>query len=320
MTKAIVADIGGTHARFAIAIIADGRPVRLEQIATKRVADHATIEAAWRSYIDTLALPVPRQGAIAMAGSVKGDVLRFTNNPWVIDRRTIADTLDLDRCVVCNDFDAVGHTVAQSGSDDLAHLCGPATWPESGVISIIGPGTGLGIASVLRLANGDYHVIPTEGGHLDFAPLDDFEDALLAHLRKIHDRVSIERIVSGPGLRPIYETLAAQQGKTSQPEDDPVLWQQALSGEDELAVQALKRFCLSLGAVAGDIAIAQGASAVVIAGGLGARLADYLPRSGFAKRFTAKGRYQQHMESLPVRLLVAEEPGLFGMAAMLARS
>ncbi|MEO1046458.1 MAG: glucokinase [Pseudomonadota bacterium] len=316
MTEIITADIGGTHARFALATVTPGQPVRLDHIAVRLVADHATLAESWRDYVVSLDRIPPRNGAIAMAGSVAGQVLEFTNNPWQIDRATIADTLDLDRCLICNDFDAVGHAVAQGAPQDFAPLCGPGTWPDNGVTSIIGPGTGLGIASVLRLENGAYHVIPTEGGHLDFAPLDAFEDRLLARLRDTYDnRVSIERVVSGPGLKPIYETLAEQAGAETPGLDDRSLWQSALGGEDPLASRALERLCRSLGAVTGDIAIAQGASAVVIAGGLGARLAGHLPQSGFADRFIAKGRYRQHMQGLPVRLLVHPQPGLSGAAA-----
>lgn len=335
MDKLIVADIGGTHARFAVAVMDAGRPVRLDHIITMPVADHATLEQAWRHYCHGLAPDaVPSNGAIAMAGSVagvaRGEILHFTNNPWSIDSAHIAATLGLDHCLICNDFDAVGHAVAQAGPDDLAPLCGPdhwpktqrpeTEWPDTGIISIIGPGTGLGIASVLRLAGGGYHVMPTEGGHLDFAPLDDFEDQLLVRLRKEYGRVSIERIVSGPGLLAIYALLAEQAGQPVQTHDDKALWQSALAGSDPLAVQALERFCCSLGAMAGDIAIAQGASAAVIAGGLGARLAQHLPQSGFAERFVAKGRYKEHMAGLPVRLLTSDQPGLIGAAAAFAQS
>lgn len=314
-SEIIAADIGGTHARFAVAICENDKVARLEDIAVMRVADYTALEQAWKSYTNTLKRRVPRRGAIAMAGCVTGEVLHFTNNPWVIDRAGIAGTLGLDHVLICNDFDAVGHAVAQSIADDLAPICGPERWPQTGVITIIGPGTGLGIASVLRLAGGSYHVIPTEGGHLDFAPLDKFEDMLLARLRTVYERVSVERVVSGPGLKPIYAALAAMQGHNITQMDDAALWQKALGRADAFAAKALERFCMSLGAVAGDIAIAQGASAVVIAGGLGARLAGHLPQSGFAKRFAAKGRYQRHMEALPVRALTREEPGLFGAAA-----
>jgi glucokinase len=170
---------------------------------------------------------------------------------------------------------------------------------------------------VLR-RDGRAFVTETEGGHLDFAPLDSIEDALLARLRARYRRVSVERIVAGPGLAAIIEALAAIEGRPVPAGDDKTLWAAALDGTDSLAAAALDRFCLSLGAVAGDIALAQGASAVVIAGGLGLRLADHLPRSGFAQRFTAKGRFEVMMAEIPVKLITHPQPGLFGAAAAFA--
>ena len=162
------------------------------------------------------------------------------------------------RYALVNDFEAVGHAVAQADDAHFAHLCGPdAALPEAGTISIIGPGTGLGVAHIWR-GGGGYHVQATEGGHIDFAPLDGIEDALLARLRKRYRRVSVERVVSGPGLVDIYEALAALEGRPVAQLDDKALWPLAMSGGDSLAAAALDRFCLTLGSVAGDIALAQG--------------------------------------------------------------
>ena len=158
-----------------------------------------------------------------------------------------------------------------------------------------------------------------EGGHIDYAPLDGIEDAILARLRKRFRRVSVERVVSGPGLANIYEGLAAIEGRSVHVGDDKALWTTALAGKDSLAVAALDRFCMTLGSVAGDIALAQGASAVVIAGGLGLRLIEVLPRSGFASRFTAKGRFERMMSSIPVKGITYPHPGLFGAAAAFAK-
>ena len=141
---------------------------------------------------------------------------------------------------------------------------------------------------------------------------------LLARLRRRYRRVSVERIVSGPGLANIYEALAAIEGRSVETMDDKALWAAALSGEDGLAAAALDRFCMVLGSVAGDIALAQGAKAVIIAGGLGQRLVDVLPRSGFASRFTAKGRFELMMAAIPVKVITHPQPGLFGAAAAFA--
>jgi glucokinase len=174
-------------------------------------------------------------------------------------------------------------------------------------------------ADAVHRVGGGYHVIPTEGGHIDFAPLDRIEDMILERLRASHTRVSAERVVSGPGIVPIYETLAAIEGRTVPARDDKAIWSLALDGGDSLAHAALDRFCLSLGAVAGDLALAQGAAAVVIAGGLGLRLKDRLVQSGFAQRFAAKGRFAAMMAAMPVKLITHPQPGLFGAAAAFAQ-
>jgi glucokinase len=162
-------------------------------------------------------------------------------------------------------------------------------------------------------------VLPTEGSHGDFSPVDSIEDAILKHFRHRFGRVSAERIISGPGLADIHAALAAMEDRATPPMDDKTLWALAMSGEDSLATAALDRFCLALGGFAGNMALAHGAGAVVIGGGLGARLADHLPKSGFAGRFAAKGRFESLMRSLPVKLIIHPQPGLYGAAAAFAR-
>lgn len=314
----VAVDIGGTHARFALAHVADGRVRDLAEPVTQKTADHGSFERAWQAFGEAFGRPLPHAAAIAIAGPVQGDVLKLTNNPWIIRPSRFAEQLGVERFVLVNDFGAIGHAVAHSGPEDYRHVCGPERdLPQQGVISILGPGTGLGVAFVLRRA-GHAEVVETEGGHVDFAPLDDLEDRVLAFLRARYRRVSIERIVSGPGLSSLYEALAAVEGQAVRSVDDATLWKSALEGSDRLASAALERFCMSLGSVAGDIALAQGASGVVIAGGVGQRLADYLPASGFATRFAAKGRFEARMADMPVKLIQLPEPGLLGAAAAYA--
>jgi glucokinase len=313
-------DVGGTHARFALAEVEQGKVTQLSEPITMRTAEHASFQTAWEAFEASCGQPVPRQVAIAVAGAITGDVIRFANNPWIIRPALVKEKLRVDAFTLVNDFEAVGHAVAQAPSEHFIHLCGPEKpLGAEGVISIVGPGTGLGVAHVLRV-NGGYHVQATEGGHIDFAPLDSIEDAILARLRKRHRRVSVERVVSGPGIIEIYETLAGIEGRAIKSLDDKTLWALGMSGEDSLAAAAVDRFCLSLGSVAGDIALAQGGFAgVVIAGGLGLRIKDALLRSGFAERFRRKGRYEELMAGLPVKLITHPQPGLYGAAAAFAR-
>jgi glucokinase len=319
VTQIVAVDIGGTHARFALAEVAGGRVQSLGEAITLKTAEHASLQTAWEDFGKQIGTPLPDAVGIAIACPVTGDVLKLTNNPWIIRPAMICEKLGVQRYSLVNDFGAVGHAVPQVGAEEFTHLCGPdIPLPDTGTISIIGPGTGLGVAHILRTGS-TYHVNATEGGHLDFAPLDAIEDAILARLRARYRRVSTERVVSGPGLVEIYEALAALEGRAIQSLDDKSLWTLALAGEDSLAVAALDRFCLSLGSVAGDIALAQGGSGVVIAGGLGLRIADTLKRSGFADRFKAKGRFEAMMAAIPVKLITHPQPGLFGAAAAYAQ-
>jgi len=320
VSRLVTVDIGGTHARFALAEIADGKVVSLSEPVTMKTAEHASFQTAWEAFGDMIDEPIPQAVTIAIAGPINAEVIKFTNNPWIIRPALIKEKLKVESYTLVNDFEAVGHAVAQAGPEHFVHLCGPDQPLEAtGTISIIGPGTGLGVAHVLRTGDG-YHVQATEGGHIDFAPLDSIEDAILARLRKRYRRVSAERVVSGPGLVDIYETLASIEGRAIQQLDDKQLWSLGTSGQDSLAAAAVDRFCLSLGSIAGDIALAQGGFAgVVIAGGLGLRIKDTLLRSGFAERFRAKGRFEGLMAGLPVKLITHPQPGLFGAAAAFAR-
>lgn len=314
----VAVDLGGTHARFAIATVAAGRVTALGDEVVLKAAEHASLTTAWEAYAAVLGRPLPRAAAIAIAAPTDTDVIKLTNNPWIIRPAEICGRLGLDQVVLVNDFAAVAQAVGALGPDHLRHLCGPDTaLPETGVVTVLGPGTGLGVAMLLRDPAGD-RALPTEGGHMDFAPLDPVDDAVLALLRKRHRRVSVERVVAGPGLPDIYAALATIERRAVTAIDDKALWSTALAGTDSLALAALDRFCMSLGAVAGDLALAQGAGGVVIGGGLGLRLADYLPRSAFRERFTAKGRFEARMAALPVKLITHPQPGLLGAAASFA--
>ena len=318
--EVIAVDIGGTHARFAIAEVENGRVTKLGEPVTQKTADHASFPLAWNAFASTLDRPMPRAAAIAVASPINDELIKLTNNPWIIRPPLVKDRLDVDAFTIINDFGAIGHAVAQLPDSDFVQLCGPlTTLPGKGAITVCGPGTGLGVAQVFRTGTGAYHVIATEGGHIDFAPLDEIEDQIVRRLRPSYTRVSAERIVSGPGIVPIYETLAQIEGQPVKSRDDKAIWALALEGGDPLAEAALDRFCLALGAVAGDLALAHGPTGVVIAGGLGFRLKDRLLNSGFRQRFIAKGRFQSLMASIPVKLITHAQPGLYGAAAAFAQ-
>lgn len=304
-----VADIGGTHARFALAGIDRDAGPELGEAVVLRTADYPDLASAYAAFADQIEGARPRRASFALACPIRGETLKFTNNPWTLRPKTLAAELGLDEVRLLNDFGAVAHAAAKADLSCFSHIYGPDRPPRSGVISILGPGTGLGVAQLILDAD-DHRVVETEGGHIDFAPRDAFEDGLLARLREKFGRVSIERIVSGPGLAEIFAALSG-----AEPPDAPALWAAAIAGTDDVARAALEKFCACLGAIAGDLALVHGAEAVILAGGLAPRIAPLLADSRFAERFVAKGRYREMMANIPIWMIVHPQPGLFGAAA-----
>lgn len=302
----VAVDIGGTHARFAIAEIGQ-EGVALGPEVVLKTGDYPALADAWRAFAAQSGRALPDAAGIAVAAPLWGETVRMTNNSWVLRPAQLAQELGIARAHLVNDFAAVGYAVSACDRK-LRHVCGPdLALAGNGIVSVVGPGTGLGVAMLRRSAAGD-QVIATEGGHIGFAPADAVDDRILMRLRGKYGRVSAERVVCGSGLSEIHAALTGEEV------EERSLWQRALSDRDGSAIATLDRFCGLLGSVAGDLALAHGANAVVIAGGLGLRLADRLPRSAFQQRFVDKGRYAAHMATLPVRLITHPQPGLLGAA------
>ncbi len=317
MIEIVAADIGGTHARFALAEVTAGRVVALGDPVILRAADFAGLAPAWAAFAAALGRPLPRHAGIAVAAP-PGAIYKFTNSAWVVRPETLKADLGLDNVILINDFAAVAHAVAGLDATHFRTVTGPAgTLAAIRHTSIIGPGTGLGVAQLLR-DGGHYHVIATEGGHIGFSPVDAIEAQIAARVAARHGRCSIERLVSGAGLADIAATLAEKAGVALPPRDDKALWIAALAGGDPLLDEAVAIFCRIWGSITGDLALAHGAEAVVLAGGIGARLGPRLAASGFAARFIAKGRYADRQTALPVVQITHPEPGLYGAAAALA--
>jgi glucokinase len=317
--RLVVADLGGSHARFAVAARVGGA-VRLDDLCVIPVAAHDGLAAAFAAFRAQAGGDLPQAAVLAVAGGVEDGHLRFTNNRWSMPYDGLAAALGLARVQLTNDLEAAAYAVAHAGPEDFAQVCGPRVGlPEDGVISVIGPGTGLGVSMLVRHGLGEqgvgeqgvgYSVVPTEAGHIGFAPTDGLEDLLLTAVRRgLHGRVSVERLVSGPGLAAIHLALG---GAPSQ--DQQTLWRDVLDSETTETAATLERFLAMLGGFAGDMALAQGAQAVVVAGGLGARLGARLAHPAFAERFVAKGRFAARMAGIPVFRLLIEEPGLVGAA------
>lgn len=310
--RVAAADIGGTNARFALAEIDGGKVVSLSEPMVFKTAEYTGLASAWAAFGKAISEPLPRNAGLAVAGSVTGGPVRLLNSHWVVDPATVADELQLDSFRLLNDFGAMAHAVDALGESDFTHLCGPEVpLPKCGAISVLGPGTGLGVA-VLQRREAGIVVLETEGGHVHFAPLNDAQEAVSEALRARYGRTSVERVVSGPGLGDIVRNLAPDS------RDDAAVWASAIEGNEAATRAALSLFLDCYGAVAGDLSLAHGSLGVVLMGGLTNRLAHILPTSGFHAHFCDKGRYQARMESTPVKLVTHPQPGLFGAAAALA--
>jgi glucokinase len=316
VSELVAADIGGTNARFACATIDAAGVPTLGEVRKYKVADYPSLAACWQRFAAEEGRALPDKASIAFAAPILQDVIKLTNSSWIVRPAHLAQELGIAQVRLVNDFEAVAHAVARLPMADLPLLFGQdKAFPRDGGVTVLGPGTGLGVA-MIAFDEGAPHIIATEGGHTDFAPLDSLEAQILDQLRQDHRRVSTERIVAGPGLNNLYKALARITHEKVELLSDADLWSAALDGSNALARTALERFCLSLGSVAGDLALAHGPHAVVLAGGLTQRLRDFLVNeSGFHGRFTAKGRYEALMQTIPVRLAVHPEIGLYGAAA-----
>jgi glucokinase len=316
MTRVVAADIGGTHARFAIAELAEGRRPVLGAMGRYRTRDHEGLASAWRAFAREQGGSLPEAASLGLAGPVDGGPIQFMNSPWVVDPRTIADELGLERVTLLNDYGAVAFAVSILGPDELEPVSGPrGDLPDEGVTTVLGPGTGLGVAMLVR-RRGRIEVVETEAAHIGFAPLNADEQAIADDIAERYGRASVERIVSGPGLIDLYRHFGGGEWDVG---DSGGLWSAAIQGDDPIAGQALDAFVKCFGSAAGDIALAHGANAMVITGGLSNRIAPRLSSAQFKGRFIAKGRYRERMERVAVRLATIEEPGLLGAAVAFQR-
>ena len=317
----LVGDIGGTNARFALAGLGSGRP-RLQDIRVLATADFASLQQAARHYLEQLAVS-PMRAALAVACPVQGDDIRLTNRAWAFNRRELAASLGLEELRVLNDFGAAALGVSALDAGEYEWLHGH---PESALpdpVSVIGPGTGMGVALLLRGRDRQWQVIETEGGHISLAALGSEERRIHDWLAARHGRVSIERALSGRGLSEIHAALsdipAAKRDTPDQALRAPAdIVAAALRGEDRLARAALARFCAILGSVAGDAALFHGARTVAIAGGIVPRFIPFLKSSAFRERFLDKGRFAAHLEGVNILVVTHPEPGLLGAALSLS--
>ena len=307
---ALIGDIGGTNARFALA--EPHVPPSPVEPRIFKCAEHATIADAIRTYLSDLPGVRPDRAVLAVACPIMGDRVIQNNGPWEFSIAALQAELGLAELRIVNDFFAMSHGVASLTSDRLEAI-GPVGFDTAsdGPWVVIGPGTGLG-AGIIVDPGPPARILESEGGHLGFAPSDAEEIRIAQALLTSQDAPSWEHILCGPGLRRLYEIL--NDGREAPTPEDII--QLGLDGSDASCRAALDRFCSLLGAAAGDMALMVKARRVYLVGGIVQSALPFLKSGGFRRRFEARGRYGNVLDRVPTIAALGTDVGLIGAAAI----
>ncbi|MBV1787670.1 glucokinase [Marinobacterium sp. D7] len=315
---ALVADIGGTNARFAL--VAPGQ-LQPEQQITLAVDDFGTIDSAIRAYLEQVGIgegEAPCEACLAIACPTSRDRISMTNNGWVFSRSELQHALGLVQLQVINDYAAQAYAAPHLKPDELFRVGGGEALTGH-PIALVGPGTGLGVGGLIFDRDGQVALV-TEGGHVDFAPTTELEIDILRYLLRYHEHVSVERLLSGMGLTNLHKALCDIRGVAGGPLTPAQISAKALEMGDSTCLETLQIFCAMLGSVAGNTALTLGAQGgVFITGGIVPRMLDLFAASQFRARFEAKGRFRDYMAAIPTQVVIAEQPGLLGASAALYR-
>lgn len=312
--RGLVADIGGTRARFAL-VDASGALTPAVEYALAAFPDPLT---AIRSYLQTQGDPALTDAVLAIAAPVgDGEVVPLTNAHWVFDRAALMAALGLDTLRLINDFTALALALPVLDASELRQLGGGPAHPDAPK-ALLGPGTGLGVSGLLPAA-GQWLPLAGEGGHVTLAAADEREAAILALARREHAHVSAERLVSGSGLPLLHRLVNDVDGRAAALLDTPAIVAGALAGEADCRA-TIAVFCALLGNVAGNLVLTLGArGGLYLGGGIVPRLRELVDASPFRHRFEAKGRFKDFLKDVPAYVILATSPALRGAAQMLPR-
>lgn len=310
----LVGDVGGTNCRLALASRA-GAELILARPRAFKCADFAGVDAAIDAYADAIGWDGRLSAAVlAIAGPVKDGAVQSTNMAWRMSEAQLGPRAG-GRARLINDYTALALSLEQMNAADSRSIGPDLTGDPSATVAVIGGGTGFGAGALMRGVGG-WTAIATEGGHMSFAPVDDLEIEILRSLTRRFGRVSIERLISGPGLFNLYLALAEIEGVTpgsASPEDIVA----AAEAGDGLCARALAGFCAIYGSVAGDFALAYGArGGVYLGGGIAPAIAGHLAGGAFRARFEAKGRFRDYLAAVPTRIIVNPYAALIGAASL----
>lgn len=309
--RALIADIGGTNARFALTFGDSLEAMHAENLA---VDDFGNIDIAINHYLDKVGVAIPKRVCIAIACPTHNDRISMTNNGWVFSKAKLQDSLGIERLSVINDYAAMAMAAPNLTDTDRLKV-GSGEALAGFPVAVLGPGTGLGVSGLVHY-HGHPAPIVTEGGHVDFAPTNEQEIEILRFLLRKHEHVSAERLLSGMGLENIYQALAAMRGEQVELLKPAQISALAFDSGNKLALDTLDQFCAILGNVAGNTALTYGSQGgVFITGGIIPRMLDFFAQSSFRQRFEAKGRFVEYMQAIPTFVVTHKQPGLLGAAA-----
>lgn len=311
MSDQFVADVGGTNIRLAR--VSDTGVTDIKKYMCK---DFASIDLAILQYFSDLPEFSFNHGCIAIACPVLGDQVVMTNHSWAFSQSALKGQLKLASLCVINDFTAVAHSLPVL-SDEQVIQVGEGSAKSSGNKAVFGPGTGLGVKHITR-AHDEWLTVDGEGGHVDFAPVDETDIVIWRYLQKNFGRASAEEVMSGRGIMNIYRALAAHYQKPVEFEDPAQVTDAALDGSCDICTSTLTQFCRIMGSFAGNLALNMETSGgVFIGGGIAGRFPEFLRNSDFRARFEAKGQMKHYVKDIPTYLIAEPDHGLLGAAAYL---
>ncbi|MDN4503311.1 glucokinase [Alteromonadaceae bacterium BrNp21-10] len=314
MSARFAADVGGTNIRIAREV--DGQ---LADIKKYLCNDFADIVDVIKLYCDSLPEHKFVAGCIAIACPVNGDKIKMTNHYWAFSIEETRQQLGLERLDVINDYTAISMSLPVLNDQQKVKIGGGEATPGK-AMAVFGAGSGLGVGHLVPVTEG-WKAIPGEGGHVDFAPIDDTDLFIWQYLRRNHSHVSAEQFLSGPGLLQIYQALSEKNKTTPECSSPADVTTKALAETCQTCVETLHQFCKIMGSFAGNLALNMGTNGgVYIAGGIAQRFVDFVLNSEFRARFEDKGRLQKYMQAIPTYLITEPDHGLLGAAAYLEQN
>lgn len=308
----LVADIGGTNARFAVAMEPAGA---LQPLAQLRTGAYGSLAAAVEAALGRAGNLFPRSAILCAAGPCDGRRITLTNASWIIDGPEAINALSLDQGLLLNDFEAQALALPALPDHGLRSLT-PGLAAHGPTRVVLGPGTGLGVAGLTEVG-GRFVALPSEGGHIDFAPADKAEEAIWAQLERVDGRHSAESILSGPGLARLHRARLAAAGLAAEDLDAPQIVERALTGDGGACGETVRLFLRLTARFAGDMALTFGATGgVYLSGGILPRLQPLLDEAALITAFTDKPPVRAFAASVPLHLVTTPDAVLYGLAAI----